>query len=459
MKLSSKVNVWIFIAFNIIALIFVFTLIPFQNTRMDKSLKTVVTMLNILSESERINLANEIFEKRVNAIKLRLKKIINIDNIDCVYAYDIKKNLIWKEGYEIAFEIDYFDFFNGKDIEKTFFFKQIKLDKKKFLVYIRPVAVIGEHIGYIVIYYNLLNLYKEMIMAYIIYISLFIIIFMVLIFLLNFITYWTILKPINYLNSSMIKIQNSGPGVISEINSKDEIGELSKTFNKMSKALAVSYNKIERQDKILKNSLKEKEILLKELHHRVKNNLNVILSLLELQQSTFKEKNIIENYKKIQNRIYSIYLIHNLLYKSEDITKINLRDYIKDLINNLTDSYNAKHIEFIIKVKDIILDIDKIKTLGIILNELIVNSIKYAFKNKKNCKIEIDFYKNNKKYFLIVEDNGIGLRDNGNKINELSGINLVKMLCEELNAEIEIINDRGFMVIVSFPAGLKEKNK
>lgn len=459
MKLSLKVNISILIIFVIIVLIFISTLIPFQNARMNNSLKIIITMLNILSESERINLANEIFEKRINAIKLRLKKIINIDNIVSISVYDTKNSLIWEEGNKIILDIDYFDFFNGKDIEKTFFSKKIKFDKNNLLIYIRPVVVIGEHLGFMVIYYNLYDLNKEMMISYIIYLCLLIIICMVLIFLLHSIINWTILKPINYLNNSMIKVQNLGPGIISEINSNDEIGELSKTFNKMSKALAVSYNKIEKQGKILKSSLKEKEILLKELHHRVKNNLNVILSLLELQQNSFKEKNIIENYKKIQNRIYSIYLIHNLLYKSEDITKINIREYIKDLVNNLRNSYNARYIDFIIKVKDLILDIDKIKTLGIILNELIVNSIKYAFKDKNDCKIEIDFFKKDKNYFLFVEDNGVGFRENDYLINEMSGINLVKMLCEELKADIEIINDNGFKVIVSFPMNLKEKIK
>ena len=189
----------------------------------------------------------------------------------------------------------------------------------------------------------------------------------------------------------MIKIRNFGPGIKAEINSKDEIGELSNTFNQMSIALSKSYKKIKKQGNELKGSLKEKEVLLRELHHRVKNNLSLILSLLELQQKNFKDENVIENYKKIQNRIYSIALIHKLLYKSKDISNININEYINDLVINLKNSFNVKNINFIIEVEDYKLDIDKIKTVGMILNELIINSInKQIFRSKTKLKtIEI----------------------------------------------------------------------
>ncbi len=455
MKLSLKVNFSILIIFIIIALIFIFTMIPFQNARINNSLKIIITMLNILSESERVDLANEIFEKRKNAIKLRLKIIKDIDYITSISVFNNENHLIWEEGNKIKVDNSNFEYFKNKDLKKIIFSKRIKYNNSDLLMYIRPIFVIGEHIGYIVIHYNLDNLKKEKKIAYIIYSCLLIIIFFNLIVLLHSIINWTILRPINYLNKAMIKVQNSGPGIKAEINSNDEIGELSKTFNQMSIALAKSYKKIKKQGEKLKSSLIEKDVLFRELHHRVKNNLSLILSLLELQEKNFNDKNVIANYKKVQTRIYSIALIHKLLYKSKNISNINIKEYINDLVVNLRNSYNISKINFIIKVEGCKLDIDTIKTVGIILNELIINSIKYAFQEKDDCNITINFFKDDKNYSLIVKDNGIGYKNYNIENNELSGLNLVKMLCEEIKAEMQIINKNGLKIKINFPIKLK----
>ena len=158
---------------------------------------------------------------------------------------------------------------------------------------------------------------------------------------------------------------------------------LTNNFNKMSNALFDSYKKIEEQGEVLKKSLKEKDILLKELHHRVKNNLNLILSLIELQHQNITNDVIKDIFVKIQNRIYSIALIHKLLYKSHDISRIKFDKYIRDLVHNLKESFSVKKIHFKVRCEKQDLDIDKVKTLGIILNELITNSIKYAFPDGK----------------------------------------------------------------------------
>lgn len=213
-------------------------------------------------------------------------------------------------------------------------------------------------------------------------------------------------------------------------------------------------------EEVLKKSLQEKDVLLLEIHHRVKNNLNIILSLLKFQEESIKDKGLKEKFNKIENRIYSIALIHSLLYKSKNISKVNFKEYITNLVNYLINSYGEQSpiIELLFNVEKTELDINKIKTLGLIINELVTNTLKYAFlkdQNKKK-KIKIIFNCENDNYMLKVKDNGKGLPKNFdiNK-NTTSGLFLVKILCEEINGTLIIKNNRGVEVEIRFT----EKNE
>lgn len=199
----------------------------------------------------------------------------------------------------------------------------------------------------------------------------------------------------------------------------------------------------------LKKLLKEKEILLKELHHRVKNNLNLILSLFELSGKHKENEEFNEYFMKIQNRIYSIALIHKLLYKSQEISKINFERYVNDLIINLKKSLDIKNINFNVTAEEHEIDLDKIKTLGIILNELITNSIKHAFPGDKEGIININFKKTDLVYELTIEDNGIGIKNYKDE-NELSGLTLVKYLIEDINGNLQISNNDGVKIKLVF---------
>lgn len=137
--------------------------------------------------------------------------------------------------------------------------------------------------------------------------------------ILNLLILRTVVNPISYLRNIMMKIEKSGPGLLLSIISRDEIGDLSKALNKMSKALNSSYDRNYKQKKKLAKSLNEKNILFKELHHRVKNNLNMILAMIEIQIENMDDIKIIDNLKKLQNHIYSIALIYKLLYKMQEI--------------------------------------------------------------------------------------------------------------------------------------------
>lgn len=139
----------------------------------------------------------------------------------------------------------------------------------------------------------------------------------------------------------------------------------------------VTYRK--KMEKKIKSSLKEKEILLKEVHHRVKNNMQVISSLIGLQSEQVHDKKTREMFEDSKNRIRSMALIHEKLYGSEGMEKVDFSEYVKSLTESLENSYNKNNIDIIVDVEDVLMDIDQAITCGLILNELISNSLKYAF--------------------------------------------------------------------------------
>jgi PAS domain S-box-containing protein len=195
------------------------------------------------------------------------------------------------------------------------------------------------------------------------------------------------------------------------------------------------------EDQILA-SLKEKEVLLKEVHHRVKNNLQVISSLLKLQTEYIKDESDLELFKESQNRIKSMALIHEKLYRSHNLAKIDFAEYIRSLSDNLFFTYSVKSS----RVK---MTIDSLKTefnietaipLGLIINELLTNCLKHAFSANDSGEILIKLTKqDNNKFKLLVIDDGIGIPANLN-INDVKtlGLQLVLTLCTQLNAEINV---------------------
>jgi two-component sensor histidine kinase len=205
----------------------------------------------------------------------------------------------------------------------------------------------------------------------------------------------------------------------------------------------------------IKASLREKEILLKEIHHRVKNNLQIISSLLNLQAEYLKDTQTIAIFKDSQNRIQSMAIVHEKLYQSEDLATINLSDYIQDLVSNLSYSYevNLESIVFKIDVEDVLLDIDTAIPCGLIINELISNSLKYAFPRGKSGEIWIKLKSSAKNQLrLIVSDNGMGLPENFDFNNtESLGLQLVDALTIQLKGTIEIDRARGTKFLITFP--------
>ena len=192
-------------------------------------------------------------------------------------------------------------------------------------------------------------------------------------------------------------------------------------------------------------SLQEKEVMLKEIHHRVKNNLQVICSLLNLQSRYLKEETIIKSFKETHNRVRSMAIVHEQLYQNDSLSEICLLDYVKQLTSILFRAYATNfQIKCDTEIEDFKLDLDTAVPCGLIINELVSNALKYAFANQDSGEILIKAFANQEnKLVLIVEDNGIGLNPDFDLDKTRSlGLRLVKNLTDQLQGKLTIDRDR-----------------
>jgi two-component sensor histidine kinase len=197
-------------------------------------------------------------------------------------------------------------------------------------------------------------------------------------------------------------------------------------------------------------SLNERETLLKEIHHRVKNNLQVISSLLNIQAAYLKDEAAIDAVKEGQNRVKSMALIHEKLYQNDNLSGVSVDDYIQNLVKSLFHSFgiSSEEIQSHLEVDKIKLDIDTLIPLGLILNELISNSLKYAFPDRKG-QIQVILHKNKDKLDLLLKDNGQGFDPDQIDSSNSYGWRMVKSLSKKLKAEIEMRNNQGTEIAMS----------
>ena len=195
----------------------------------------------------------------------------------------------------------------------------------------------------------------------------------------------------------------------------------------------------------IKSSLVEKNILLQEIHHRVKNNMQIISSLLNLQIKYVDDGKAVDVLKESQNRVKSMAMIHDKLYMSEDLTRINFVDYIKSLVSNLFYSYNVEDtIQPILKIDKVSLNMETAVPCGLIISELVSNSLKYAFPHGGVGKIFVSLRSMDEYYELIISDNGIGLPEEFDMENiKTLGLMLVYSLTEQIDGKISINTDNG----------------
>lgn len=208
------------------------------------------------------------------------------------------------------------------------------------------------------------------------------------------------------------------------------------------------------QEEQLKAALKEKDLLLSEIHHRVKNNLQIIDSLLGMQSDMPLNGTIVSILKESQNRVKSMSLIHNILYESSDFSHVDFASVAQSLVSNLSASYalDSSKVQININADQVLLPIDISIPLGLILNELCTNAMKYAFSENRSGSIDISLmYLGLNKLQVIVSDDGIGIPEELDIENATSlGLQLVQLLSEQISAELTIQrkNPTSFSLII-----------
>ena len=205
---------------------------------------------------------------------------------------------------------------------------------------------------------------------------------------------------------------------------------------------------------VIEKSLAEKEMLLKEIHHRVKNNMQVISSLLFMQARKTKDAGVQEILLESQNRIKSIALVHERMYQSEDFEKIDYNDYIRKFTRHLFESYQvySTRISLSINKEMVYLPIDKAVPCSLVINELVSNAVKHAFPEGRTGTIFIDFQRQGDTYVLMFRDDGIGMPQGiDNTHYETLGLELIRGLVRQLNGTIELDRTAGAAYTITFP--------
>jgi PAS domain S-box-containing protein len=243
--------------------------------------------------------------------------------------------------------------------------------------------------------------------------------------------------------------------------------QLEKMVQERTRALSIANEELKKEiaqrktaQEQIHESLKEKIVLLREIHHRVKNNLQIVSSLLNLQAGYITDKKVLEILKESQNRIRSMALIHEKLYQSPDLDKINFSEYIQSLTKDLFRSYQSQlnRINIRSEVGEIFLEIDQSILCGLIINELISNAIKHAFKGKEKGEILVQLFQDGEDYQIIVKDDGIGFpKDIDIENTDSLGLQLVTSLTVQMSGKIEINSENGTIVKISFRGVSKER--
>ncbi|MBF0500358.1 MAG: PAS domain S-box protein [Candidatus Riflebacteria bacterium] len=200
-------------------------------------------------------------------------------------------------------------------------------------------------------------------------------------------------------------------------------------------------------------SLREKETLLREIHHRVKNNMAVVSGLLAMQAKRINDTTLRNLFEESQQRVKSMILVHEKLYQTKDLSSINFEDYIRSIVSDIISVYrvDTRSVTTKINIENIELDLESAIPCGLIINELLSNVFKYAFVGNRTGVLSINFSRSDDTYTLIIKDNGVGLPE-GFDNNETStlGLQLVTVLTKQLRGTLRINSDQGTEVIITF---------
>ena len=204
----------------------------------------------------------------------------------------------------------------------------------------------------------------------------------------------------------------------------------------------------------LKSSLQEKEVLIKEIHHRVKNNMQIISSLLNLQKQYVNDEEAVNVLKESQNRVKSMAMIHEKLYKSRNFSEINFADYMRSLVSDLFYSYgvDSNRIKTTILLDEVMMGLETAIPCGLIISELVTNTLKYAFPNQEQGEFKIELHSSSDGFYhLIISDDGVGIPENID-FNETGtlGLQLVNSLVNQLEGTIELTRKVGTEFKIKF---------
>ncbi len=415
------------------------------------------------------NISSSIFFNDTDVLKEDLDRLTKDNEIGYIVV-KTENNILYYYNLDEAQKYYYENSSNIKFIEDDVYFKTIE-----------KVIIGKEEVGKIYIGFRLLELNQQLseIRKNLFLINMFMLLFGVI---SAFVIGQFFTNPIHKLVVAAEEVKAGNFNARINISNKDEIGYLASRFNKMietisefyvdlenkvasrTKELAETNTKLENEilerinaERKIKQSLEEKVLLLKEIHHRVKNNLQIISSLLFLQSDSIEDPVTKGFFTNSQNRILSMSLVHENLYKNEDLSRIDFASYIRQLTHNITNSYsNTKDINIITKLDTVFLPVDISIPLGLIFNELMTNTIKHAFSDElynstiveKQVHINL---KNDENIIIEISDNGKGLPVdlNPDSINSL-GMRIVVNLVNQIGAELKYENIGGakFTVIL-----------
>ncbi|MES2568018.1 MAG: sensor histidine kinase [Bacteroidota bacterium] len=206
-----------------------------------------------------------------------------------------------------------------------------------------------------------------------------------------------------------------------------------------------------KQESLIKNMLKEKEILLAEVFHRVKNNMNIVTSLLNLKKFASKSEEVKAALEECRERVFSMALVHQKIYENKNTTFLNFKEYIDDLVaESIKTIGGTDNVDVVFKTEKIDLPLFYAIPCGLILNELITNSFKHAQQPDRRLHIEIEFKKVNEMLLLKVKDNGPGFNYKKNVLENSLGLELIKSLTEQIDGKCNISNQNGYEVEIWF---------
>jgi two-component sensor histidine kinase len=214
------------------------------------------------------------------------------------------------------------------------------------------------------------------------------------------------------------------------------------------------YQRIKKQRQQITAQSKKLEVMMKELHHRVKNNLQIVSSLLSLQTYKVQDEEAVLVLKESQQRVQAMSFIHQRLYKTESLTAVNMKEYVTDLAGSLVSSYGFNHDDFDlhIAVEKEMLDIDKALPIGLIINELVTNALKYAYTDTIRPSLYITLTEEDAKLVCTIKDNGIGIDEQQWKQKKNSfGKQLITALCRQLRAQQTMVVSEGTRFTITIP--------